>query len=438
MAQITLGLIGLGTVGTGVVRLLRENGDLIEKKTGIRFRLKKIADRGIRDFREFPLDGYELAEKAEAVLEDPEVEIAIELIGGYEPARTYLLQAIERGKHVVTANKALLAKYGGEIFALADKVGVEVGFEGSVAGTVPIIRVLQDGLAANRIATVAGIVNGTTNFILTRMTEDGMTYEAALAEATRRGFAEADPTLDVDGEDAAHKLAILATLAFGVRPERGDIHVEGIRDLGPEDVAFARENGYVVKLLAIGRKTNGHVELRVHPALVQKTHPLAAVRDEFNAVFVKGDASRETMYYGRGAGQMPTASAVLSDIIEIAERALHSSKGAKPAESRVRKRTLYWSADKFRPIYEVRTRYYLRFPIADTPGAIGTLTTILGRHGVSIAAVRASIVDASAKKGRIEILTHEAEEMAVKVSCTEIDATGILRDRPRLLRVEEL
>ncbi|MEK7467859.1 MAG: homoserine dehydrogenase [Planctomycetota bacterium] len=437
MAQITLGLIGLGTVGTGVVRLLRENGDLIEKKTGIQFRLKKIADRGIHQFREFPLDGYELAEKAEAVLEDPEIEIAIELIGGYEPARTYLLQAIERGKHVVTANKALLAKFGGEIFALADKVGVEVGFEGSVAGTVPIIRVLQDGLAANRIEKVAGIVNGTTNFILTRMTEEGLTYEAALAEATKRGFAEADPTLDVDGEDAAHKLAILATLAFGVRPERGDIHVEGIRELGPEDMAFARENGYVIKLLAIGRKTNGHVELRVHPTLVPKNHPLAAVRDEFNAVFVKGDASRETMYYGRGAGQMPTASAVLSDIIEIAERALHSPRGTKLPETRVRKRTLYWSSDKFRPIYEVRTRYYLRFPIADTPGAIGTLTTILGRHGVSIAAVRASIVDSSAKKGRIEILTHEAEEMAVKVSCSEIDATGILRDRPRLIRVEE-
>ena len=437
MAQITLGLIGLGTVGTGVVRLLRENGDLIEKKTGIQFRLKKIADRGIHQFKEFPLDGYELAEKAEAVLDDPEVEIAIELIGGYEPARTYLLQAIERGKHVVTANKALLAKYGGEIFAMADKVGVEVGFEGSVAGTVPIIRVLQDGLAANRIEKVMGIVNGTTNFILTRMTEDGLTYAAALEEATKRGFAEADPTLDVEGEDAAHKLAILATLAFGVRPERGDIHVEGIRDLGPEDIAFARENGYVIKLLAIGRKTNGHVELRVHPALVPKNHPLAAVRDEFNAVFVKGDASRETMYYGRGAGQMPTASAVLSDIIEIAERALHSPRGAKLPETRIRKRTLYWSTDKFRPIYEVRTRYYLRFPIADTPGAIGTLTTILGRHGVSIAAVRASIVDSSAKKGRIEILTHEAEEMAVKVSCTEIDATGILRDRPRLIRVEE-
>ncbi|KAF0246437.1 MAG: homoserine [Planctomycetota bacterium] len=437
MAQITLGLIGLGTVGTGVVRLLRENGDLIEKKTGIRFRLKKIADRGIHQFREFPLDGYELAEKAEAVLDDPEVEIAIELIGGYEPARTYLLQAIERGKHVVTANKALLAKFGGEIFALADKVGVEVGFEGSVAGTVPIIRVLQDGLAANRIEKVAGIVNGTTNFILTRMTEDGMSYEAALAEAQKRGFAEADPTLDVDGEDAAHKLAILATLAFGVRPERGDIHVEGVREVGPEDLAFARENGYVIKLLAIGRKTNGHVELRVHPTLVPKNHPLASVRDEFNAVFVRGDASRETMYYGRGAGQMPTASAVLSDIIEIAERALHSPRGTKLPETRVRKRTLYWSSDKFRPIYEVRTRYYLRFPIADTPGAIGTLTTILGRHGVSIAAVRASIVDAGARKGRIEILTHEAEEMAVKVSCTEIDATGILRDRPRLIRVEE-
>jgi homoserine dehydrogenase len=437
VAQITLGLIGLGTVGTGVVRLLRENGDLIEKKTGIRFRLKRIADRGIDQFREFPLDGYELSPDAEAVLEDPEVEIAIELIGGYEPARTYLLQAIERGKHVVTANKALLARSGGEIFALADRCGVEVGFEGSVAGTVPIIRILQDGLAANRIEKVAGIVNGTTNYILTRMTEEGLSYEAALAEAQRLGFAEADPALDVSGEDAAHKLAILGTLAFGVRPQQGDIHVEGIEGIGQADIAFAKQFGFVLKLLAIGRKTNGHVELRVHPALVAKTHPLAAVRNEFNAVFVRGDASRETMYYGRGAGQMPTASAVLSDIIEIAERALHSPAGAAAPGDRMRKRTLYWSADKFRPIYEVRTRFYLRFPIADTPGAIGTLTTALGRHGVSIAAVHASIVDAAAKKGQIEILTHEAEEMAVRVSCAEIEKTGILRDRERLIRVEE-
>ena len=438
MAQVTLGLIGLGTVGTGVVRLLRDNGDLIEKKTGIRFRLKRIADRGIRDFREFPLDGYELSESAEAVLEDPEIELVIELIGGYEPARTYLLQAIESGRDVVTANKALLARFGGEIFALADRVGVEVGFEGSVAGTVPIIRILQDGLAANRIEKIAGIVNGTTNYVLTKMTEEGLTYEAALAEATAAGFAEADPSLDVDGEDAAHKLAILATLAFGVKPEQGDIHVEGIRGISQADVKFARENGYVLKLLAIGRKTNGHVELRVHPALVPKMHPLASVRNEFNAVFVRGDASRETMYYGRGAGQMPTASAVLSDIIEIAERALHRPHGtARAAGDRIRKRTLYWSTDKFRPIYEVRTRFYLRFPIADTPGAIGTLTTILGRRGVSIAAVHASIVDASANRGQIEILTHEAEEMAVRVSCTEIEKTGILRDRERLIRVEE-
>ncbi|MBI2923352.1 MAG: homoserine dehydrogenase [Planctomycetes bacterium] len=438
MAQVTLGLIGLGTVGTGVVRLLRENGDLIEKKTGIRFRLKRIADRGIREFREFALDGYELSESADAVLDDPEIEIAIELIGGYEPARTYLLQAIERGKHVVTANKALLARFGGEIFALADQVGVEVGFEGSVAGTVPIIRVLQDGLAANRIEKVAGIVNGTTNYILTKMTEEGLDYEPALAQATAAGFAEADPTLDVDGEDAAHKLAILATLAFGVRPEAKDIHVEGIRGLGQEDIRFARESGYVLKLLAIGRKTNGHVELRVHPALVPKTHPLASVRNEFNAVFVRGDASRETMYYGRGAGQMPTASAVLSDIIEIAERSLHDCRRPEcRAAVRARKRSLYWSSDRFRPVDGIRSRYYLRFPIVDAPGAIGTLTTILGRHGVSIAAVHASIVDASANKGRIEILTHEALESAVKESCLEIGRTGILREKERLIRVEE-
>jgi len=438
VAQITLGLIGLGTVGTGVVRLLRENGDLIEKKTGIRFRLKRIADRGIHAFREFPLDGYELSESAEAVLDDPEIEIAVELIGGYEPARTYLLQAIERGKHVITANKALLAKSGGEIFALADKVGVEVGFEGSVAGTVPIIRILQDGLAANRIEKVAGIINGTTNYILTRMAEDGLSYEAALAEAQRLGFAEADPALDVDGEDAAHKLSILATLAFGVRPERGDIHVEGIRGLEQADIRFAKENGYVLKLLAIGRKTNGHVELRVHPALVPARHPLASVRNEFNAVFVKGDASRETMYYGRGAGQMPTASAVLSDIIEIAERALHAPRGVRGVEGdRARKRTLYWSADRFLPIGEIRTRFYLRFPIVDAPGAIGSLTTILGRHGVSIAAVHASILDAASARGQIEILTHEAIERSVRAACAEIAGTGILREKERLIRVDE-
>lgn len=438
MASVTLGLIGLGTVGSGVVRLLRGNGELIRHKTGIEFRLKRIADRGIGSVAGLDLSGVELHERAEAVLADPEIEIVIELIGGLEPARSYLLDAIHRGKHVVTANKALLATYGGEIFSRAGELHVEVGFEGSVAGTVPVLRVLSEGLAANRIESVLGIVNGTTNYVLTRMEEEGLSYAQALGQAQALGFAEADPTLDVDGEDAAHKLAILATLAFGVRPRREDILVEGIRGIAADDLRFARANGFVVKLLAVGRKDDGSVELRVHPTLVPRVHPLAAVRHELNAVFVRGDASQETMYYGRGAGSLPTASAVLSDVIEIAKRMLHDCRRPEcRAHLRAPRRALYWSRDRFTPADEIRSRYYLRLPIDDAPGAIGSLTTVLGRHQVSIAAVQAAVVDPVAHLGRIEVLTHEAREGDLRKALAAMQEADLLRGDAAFLRVLE-
>lgn len=324
MATVNVGLIGVGTVGGGVVRLLRRNSRMIGERTGVDLRLVHVADRGIEEasLADLGLGGCRRSVRPEAVVDDPGVDVVVELIGGIEPARTLLLAALDRGKHVVTANKALLAHHGSELIARALQRRVELAFEASVAGTIPILRALREGLAADRILEVTGILNGTTNYVLTRMDEEGLGLTEALREAQERGFAEADPSLDVDGSDAAHKLAILARLAFGISPSPGELHVAGIGGVTREEVACARREGAAIKLVASARRGARGLDLRVGPERLPRSHPLASVRLEQNAVLVRGEASGETLYCGRGAGSLPTATAVLGDVIDLGRRGL--------------------------------------------------------------------------------------------------------------------
>ena len=356
------------------------------------------------------------------------MSVVIEVIGGLEPARTYVLRALDAGKHVVTANKALLATHGTELFAAARRRGVLLGFEAAVAGGVPIIGALRDGLAANRILSLQGLVNGTSNFILTKMTDEGRDFADALREAQAAGYAEADPTLDVEGIDSAHKLQILASLAFRTRVDLKDIYTAGIARLEAIEIAYARELGYRVKLLAIAKMTDGALEARVHPTLIPAASPLAAVSGAFNAILVSGDAAGDQMFYGRGAGQMPTASAVWSDAIEIARRVAHEH-GTLPEDfPLVGERRL-----RMRPIGEVRSAYYLRAMVQDRPGVLSQVAGILGRHDISIASV--------IQKGRagavpIVMMTHEALERNMAAALEEIDRLGVVAVPTVLLRVE--
>lgn len=432
--QVTLGLLGLGTVGRGLVEMVRRNSDLIAFKTGLELRIKRALVRDPSRARPLPAD--RVTTRPEDVLDDPEIEIVVEVVGGIEPARTWILRAIERGKHVVTANKALLAEHGDEIFLAARQRGVQVGFEASVCGGVPVLRSLSAGLIANRIELVCGILNGTSNTILTRMEEKGESYAEALAYAQQKGLAEADPSLDVKGIDSAHKLAILARLAFQARVSPGDIPTEGIAELRPEDIADAREFGYVIRLLAVGRRESGaatpergsersdRLYLRVHPAWVPRGHPLADVRSEFNAVLVRGDATGEMMFIGKGAGAEPTASAVLSDAIEI-------GRASAPA--------LQWNLDRVDTLaaMEGESRFYLRFPIYDRPGVIGLIATALGNHNVSITHAGAALTPNLPGRGNVRIVTHLVRESVLRRALTEIQRLPVLVGKPVSIHIFE-
>lgn len=431
MSTIRVGLMGIGVVGGGVVRLLRAQAELIEKRTGIALELVRAADRNADREQTFELPKGVFRRDPVDIVRDPEVDVVVELLGGQEPARSLIVEALQRGKSVVTANKALLATSGPDLFQTAADFGLMLGFEASVAGTIPIVKVLREGLVANRIDRIIGILNGTTNFILTRMAEDGLSYNAALAKAQELGLAEADPSLDVDGEDAAQKLAILAGLAFGIRADRSQIPVEGIRHVTPEQVARAKQLGYALKLVAIAKQCDNEVELRVHPTLLPQSHPLAAVRNEFNAIFVVGDASGETMYYGRGAGSMPTASAVVADLLDVADARVGGREGAACV------RPFYWGTGGIRALAHVTSQYYLRFPVLDEPGVIGQISTILGRHGVSITGVRAHLVDPNRSLGMVEVITHKAREGKIAESLAEIRKHPVLQGSPTYLRIEE-
>lgn len=431
MSDVRLGLLGLGTVGTGVVKLLEQERALLEARAGCRLTLAAVADVDVTRPREgLDLARLPLTTDVGRVLDDPRVQIVVELIGGLEPARSYILRALAAGKHVVTANKALLAHHGAELYAEARRAGVALGFEAAVAGGIPLIRAVKDGLVANRILSVFGIVNGTCNYILSRMTEEGLDFAAALREAQAQGYAEADPTLDVEGLDSAHKLQILVSLAFRTAVDLKDIHTEGITRVTAQDLAYARELGYRVKLLAIAKASDGGVEARVHPTMIPADSPLAAVSGVFNAVFVTGHAAGDLMFYGRGAGQMPTASAVWSDIVEIARRLAH---GLRPLPLELP--AVDHAALPVRPMDEIRSCYYLRVMAQDRPGVLSRVAGVLGANDISIASVL--------QKGRaareavpVVMMTHEARERDMRAALAAIDRLPVVALPTTMIRVE--
>ena len=433
MKDIKAGLIGFGTVGAGVVKLLSENAALIQQKLGARLTLKKVADLDVTTDRGVPVAPGLLTANVNEVLGDPEIAIVIELIGGYEPAKTFVLRAINAGKHVVTANKALLAVHGEEIYAAAAAKGVEVLFEPAVGGGIPVLSAIRGNLAANRFSTVLGILNGTCNYILTRMTEEGAEFATVLKTAQELGYAEADPTFDVEGIDTAHKLCLLVSLCFGTRINLADVHTEGISSLSPVDITFAREFGYRIKLLAIGKRDGDRIEARVHPTMIPVNYPLADVDGVFNAIRLTGDFVGPVMFYGRGAGMDPTASAIVGDLMDIA-RNLKAGIGRRTApfgylEGNVK--TL-----GIKPMGEIVSRYCLRFSTLDKPGVLAKISGALGRHGISI--------ESMIQKGRsagetvpIVIMTHEAQEQNVRDALTEIDALEFIREKSKLIRIED-
>jgi len=429
--EVRIGLLGLGTVGSGVLKIYRANRAGLEEKAGCRLTFAAVADKDLTSPRPgLTLSEWPLISDAAKVLNDPKVQVVVELIGGLEPARSFILRALAKGKHVVTANKALVATHGRELFEEARRQGMLLGFEAAVAGGVPIIRALKDGLAANRILSLYGIVNGTSNFILSKMTDEGREFAEVLREAQAKGYAEADPTLDVEGIDSAHKLQILASLAFRTPVELKEIHTEGIAGITAQEIAYARELGYRIKLLAIAKAQAGALEVRVHPTMIPAQVPLAAVAGVFNAIFISGDAVGDQMFYGRGAGQMPTASAVWSDIIEIARR-LAAGHAALPQDLPV----VGGSPMRLRPMEEIRSAYYLRVMALDKPGVLSQVAGVLGRHDISIASV--------IQKGREEaaavpvvMMTHEARERDMREALAELDRLPVVAGRTVMLRVE--
>jgi len=429
--EIKVGLIGLGTVGSGVVRILQDNAALIEERLGAVVRLVKVADIDWERDRGIPLPVDIMTRDAWEVVRDPDISVVVELMGGDEPARSLILGALEMGKDVVTANKALLAVHGRELFAVARQRGVRIGFEATVGGGIPIIRALRDGLVANRISSVFGILNGTSNYILSTMTVEGRAFSEVLREAQQKGYAEADPTLDVEGIDAAHKLAIVAGLAFGADIEFSTIFVEGISRVTPLDLQYSAEFGYRVKLLAIGKWNDGRVELRVHPTMIPKSHLLATVEGVFNAIYVTGDAVGPTMFYGQGAGGLPTGSAVVSDLVDLCRDRLKGHEGHTPDVH-----TLQLSKPVvINDIEDVRTPCYLRITALDRPGVLSKISGILGACDISIESV---IQKGRRVRGTVPIvmMTHEATERNVRRALQEIDNLDVIKAKTMLIRVE--
>jgi len=433
---VKVGLLGLGTVGGGTVTVLARNRDEIVRRAG---RDIVISHAAAKAFRREAIEGIEriprVSDDAWQVVADPEVAIVIELIGGCSPARELVLQAIENGKHIVTANKALIAKHGNEIFAAAQRKGVMVAFEAAVAGGVPIIKALREGLAANRIEWIAGIINGTSNYILTQMRDHGRSFDDALAEAQALGYAEADPTFDVEGVDAAHKLTILGSLAFGIPLQFDKVYVEGITRIEPQDVANAEEFGYRIKLLGITRKTERGVELRVHPTLIPERRLIANVNGVMNAVLIEGDAVGPTLYYGAGAGSLPTASAVIADVVDVV-RALTTDP-----ENRVPH--LAFQPGELRdlrvlPIDEIETAYYLRLQAEDRPGVIAAVAGILGDAGISIEAIHQQEPGEDDTHVPLVMLTHRVREGQMNAAIARIEALDSIRGSVTRIRVEQL
>ena len=436
MEPVKIGLLGLGTVGGGTVTVLTRNAREIARRAG---RGIEIAHAAAREYRPEAIHGIEqvghIGDDAFAVVDDPQVQIVVELIGGYSPARELVLRAIENGKHVVTANKALIARHGNEIFAAAQRRGVMVGFEAAVAGGVPIVKAVREGLAANHIEWIAGIINGTGNFILTEMRDKGRDFGDVLAEAQARGYAEADPTFDIEGIDAAHKLTILGSLAFGIPLQFDRCYTEGISRIEAQDVAYAGQLGYRIKHLGIARRCENGIELRVHPTLIPQRRLIANVDGVMNAVLVKGDAVGPTLYYGAGAGSLPTASAVVADLVDVV-RALTTDPNNRVPH-------LAFQPDELDdtpvlPMDQVETAYYLRLTALDEPGVMARIASILGEHGISIEAIQQKEPGEGETHVPLVMLTHRVLEGRMNQAIAEIESLGSVQGSVMRIRMETL
>ena len=421
---VRIGVLGCGNVGAAFVRLVEQQGATIQLRTGIRLEVVSVAVRNMSRDRDVQLPEGLLTRDAHAVVSDPSIDLIVEVIGGIEPARELIAAALAAGKPVVTANKELLANVGAELYAAADAAGVDLLFEAAVAGGIPVIRALRESLRGEPVSRVMGIINGTTNFILTKMSEEGADYSAALSEAQRLGFAERDPTADVEGFDAGAKAAILASIAFGAKVVAGDVYHEGISRVTAADIAVAKRLGYVIKLLGIAERDRetGEIAVRVHPAMVPNTHPLASVRESYNAVFIEGDAVGSLMFYGRGAGGNPTASAVLGDVIDAA---VNLVKGTHGSIGSFAKATI-------RPIDETSSEYLLSMEVADKPGVLHAVTGAFANNGVSIRAAEQEGIGADA---RLVFITHEAKESDLQATVRQLRDMDVVKQVGGLLRV---
>jgi homoserine dehydrogenase len=432
ISRVGVGIIGFGTVGTGVAKILIENAALIGRRVGVPIEIVRIADLDVTRDRGLTLPPGLLTTDAKQILADPAIDIVVELIGGCDVAKRIILEAIAAGKHVATANKALLALHGEEIFAAASRAGVDLGFEASVGGGIPVIQALREGLAANTIQSIYGIINGTANYILSRMTQEGQSFETVLDEAKQAGYAEADPTFDVAGIDSAHKLAILVALAYGTPVNVKDVYTEGITHITPLDIAYANEFGCTIKLLGIAKLVGNEVEARVHPTMLPSSSPIAQVEGVYNAIQLVGDAVGDVVLYGRGAGSMPTGSAVVGDLIAIARNLLKGAVGRVPPAS--------YQQDQRRPIRmrtmeEISSLYYLRFMVLDRPGVLSQIAGELGRCGISIS----SVLQQGRREGQtvpVVIKTHTATERDVQSALRAIDRMAFISEPTTLIRVE--
>ena len=433
MKVINAGLLGAGTVGSGVYKVATENAEIISKRLGAELRIKRVADIDPNRKRAVKIPKSIFTKDSMEVIKDDSIDIIIELIGGTTVARDYMMEAIKSGKHVVTANKALLAHYGKEIFLAAAENSVEIGFEASVGGGIPVIRAIREGYVANRIESIHGIMNGTTNYILSKMTEEGRSFADVLEQAQKEGYAEADPSFDIDGIDAAHKISILVMLSWGKFFEFESIPVEGIRHITPVDISFAEELGYTIKLLSIAKSHENGLEISVHPALVESHTPLAEVSGAFNAIHIEGDAVGPTMLYGMGAGMMPTASAVVSDVVEIAGNIIHGSPSTSIPK-------LYNDGDSIKliPPSELISRFYLRFQVEDRPGVLGHLAGLLGKHGLGIESVIQKGRHIGGGEVPVVIMTHEVEERRLHDALREINEEEISNGNSVFLRIAEI
>lgn len=424
---IKIGLLGSGTVGTGVVRVLKENGADIAKKAGAAVVVKKVLVRDVNKKRPY-LEDVELTDNAQEIVNDPEIDIVVELMGGLHPAFEYMMEAMKNGKHVVTANKDVVAQMGHELLDMAEDKGVDFRFEASVGGGIPIITPLKECLTGNRITEIMGIVNGTTNYMLTQMTEKGSDYAAVLKEAQEKGYAEANPAADVEGLDAARKAAILGSIAFNSRVSLDKVSVEGITHIEPADINYAKELGYVIKLLAVAKDYGDKgVNVRVHPVFLAKTHPLASVNDVFNAIFIRGNAIGDAMFYGRGAGSLPTASAVTADIVSETRNLVsgtHSMVGCTCYNHR-----------NFCPLEETESSYYVRLHVDDEPGVLGRIATAFGESGVSLK----SVIQTRKVENHAEIVavTHVVQHKHLQMAADILNGLSVVNSIRSVIRVEQ-